>query len=597
MQPSLAPAQLAEAQRLIGELGADFLGVKQRLIELTDRLAQGRFRLAVLGQFKRGKSTLLNALLGEALLPAGVLPLTAVPTILRFGPQRAIRIAFADGRHEEFSGSSETLSDMLNHYATERGNPANRRLVSEVIVEHPCELLRNGLEILDTPGIGSTVIQNTQAARATLSLCDAALVVLSPDPPITEVEVHFLSAIKAATVRVLFVLSKSDLVTPSARDEIVAFVRQTLGEQAGFSEPQRIFEVSALQGLTARLQGDPELWERSGLGVLESYVAEFLVSEKQEALETAIRQKAVRLLAEAQFTMDLRRKILELPRHDLQRRAERFEAQLSALDQERISLHDRLHGDQLRLCQEVQDLTDAAGAMAEKEFRTSAEALRVTRQGVVSGVILYRQIQRALSDEVTRVFTLQRHEVFHRITTRLSSIQERHAHGLNTVLHRIRHTAADLFEVPYLDHVTLPDLEALREPLIMPQPSITSFVQQAAEWLIQWLPPSVRDRYLERRLSEDIHYLAVRNAGELRWAIQQNLDAVFRRLATGLDEQLDGTMRTIRQSITDALSQQAQRETVLGPEVQRVQQHRDALSRLVGLLSVGTSQRSYGPPL
>lgn len=139
--PSSVAAHLAEAQRLFGEMGPDFLGVKHRVAELNERLSQGRFRLAVLGQFKRGKSTLLNALLGEALLPAGILPLTAVPTMLRPGPERLIRIVFTDGREERFSGSTEALSNVLTQYATEHGNPSNRRQVGEITVEHPCSML------------------------------------------------------------------------------------------------------------------------------------------------------------------------------------------------------------------------------------------------------------------------------------------------------------------------------------------------------------------------------------------------------------------------------------------------------------------------
>jgi hypothetical protein len=80
-----------------------------------------------------------------------------------------------------------------------------------------------------------------------------------------------------------------------------------------------------------------------------------------------------------------------------------------------------------------------------------------------------------------------------------------------------------LFEVPNLEQVGLPDIERLSEPTIIPQKFITSFVEQTAEWLMQCLPAYFRDRYLERQLSQNIRYLAIRNAGELRWALQQSL--------------------------------------------------------------------------
>jgi ribosome biogenesis GTPase A len=69
----------------VAELGPAFDHYRRKLSDLNDRFSEGRFHLAVLGQFKRGKSTLLNALTGEPILPVGVVPLTAVPTFIQFG--------------------------------------------------------------------------------------------------------------------------------------------------------------------------------------------------------------------------------------------------------------------------------------------------------------------------------------------------------------------------------------------------------------------------------------------------------------------------------------------------------------------------------
>ena len=69
-----------------------------QLAALEQRLLEGRFHLAVLGQVKRGKSTLINALLGEDVLPSSVVPLTVIPTFIRYGIQRQIRVRFNDGR-------------------------------------------------------------------------------------------------------------------------------------------------------------------------------------------------------------------------------------------------------------------------------------------------------------------------------------------------------------------------------------------------------------------------------------------------------------------------------------------------------------------
>jgi hypothetical protein len=85
---------LNEGENLVSGLGPDYKHEATKLSSLKDRLREGRFHLAVLGQFKRGKSTLLNALISEPILPVSVIPLTAVPTFIHFGSVPTIRVKY-----------------------------------------------------------------------------------------------------------------------------------------------------------------------------------------------------------------------------------------------------------------------------------------------------------------------------------------------------------------------------------------------------------------------------------------------------------------------------------------------------------------------
>ena len=115
------PAFLQEAGKRVGRLGAEFEADRGRLEGLRQRLREERCHLAVLGQFKRGKSTLINALLGAPLLPAAVVPLTSIPTFLHGGEQMAARVLFDNGKADErFSGpDAKALAEFLAHYVTE----------------------------------------------------------------------------------------------------------------------------------------------------------------------------------------------------------------------------------------------------------------------------------------------------------------------------------------------------------------------------------------------------------------------------------------------------------------------------------------------
>ena len=146
---------------------------------LATRIAENRFYVAVLGQFKRGKSTLVNALLGEAVLPVGVVPVTTVVTVIRHGEERAARVRFED---DHWHGVEPAT---LAEYVSEERNPGNQKRVVGIEVFHPSPLLASGLCLVDTPGVGSVFSGATAATTSFVPHIDAALIVIGGDPPLS----------------------------------------------------------------------------------------------------------------------------------------------------------------------------------------------------------------------------------------------------------------------------------------------------------------------------------------------------------------------------------------------------------------------------
>jgi Dynamin family len=150
------------------------------------RLAAAHFFVACVGQFKRGKTTLINALVGEPILPAGVLPVTAVVTVLRYDDDRSITVQFTDGRTE--ASTAAALAD----YVDERRNVGNARGVAAIDVRLRAPILRDGLCLVDTPGVGSVHATNTAVTNAFLPRVDVALLVAGPDPPLAATELDLV---------------------------------------------------------------------------------------------------------------------------------------------------------------------------------------------------------------------------------------------------------------------------------------------------------------------------------------------------------------------------------------------------------------------
>lgn len=166
----------------VGELAGPACSADCEVVDgLREQLAADRIRVLVAGEAKRGKSTIVNALLGRAVLPTGVTPVTAVATVVRYGTPERLTASYADGRSREHG------LDVLPTLVTERGNPGNRLGLSSVTV-HLAGLLSQGVEIVDTPGAGSVYEHNTAEADRALETTDAAVFVLTADPPMDSVD-------------------------------------------------------------------------------------------------------------------------------------------------------------------------------------------------------------------------------------------------------------------------------------------------------------------------------------------------------------------------------------------------------------------------
>ena len=216
--------------------------LSREVAELTERALAGRFYVACIGQFKRGKSTLVNALIGAPLLPTGVVPITTVPTVVRFGTTPGARIRLSDG------GWQDIAMSVVARYVSEDQNPENAAGVTGVEVFTPAPLLRDGLCLVDTPGLGSVFGGNTAATTRFIPHIDAALVVIGADPPLAGDELELVRTVARQTQQLIVVLNKSDRVTDGERYEATRFAERMLTTALG-RPPGPIYAVSATQAL------------------------------------------------------------------------------------------------------------------------------------------------------------------------------------------------------------------------------------------------------------------------------------------------------------------------------------------------------------
>ena len=286
------------------ELGAQYIADDGHA--LAARVSEGRFYLACIGQFKRGKSTLINALVGEPILPVGSIPVTAVPTVIRYGSQPRARIQFRKGSWQEVAPSD------LEQYVSEEHNPENAKGVGGAEVFVPSALLSTGMCLVDTPGLGSVFAGNTAATQAFIPHIDAALVVVGADPPLAGEELALVEAVGRQIQNLILVLNKADRTTDAERAAAAAFTRRVLEKR--LQRPVGpVFEVSAAERFENR--GPERDWGKL-LGALELLVKDSGRQLIQAACERGVERLSEQLLA----IINEERDALERPIEESERR-------------------------------------------------------------------------------------------------------------------------------------------------------------------------------------------------------------------------------------------------------------------------------------
>lgn len=286
------PAQSAASslQRL-AELAhhAGMAEIAREASALDERIAESRFYVACVGQFKRGKSTLINALLGDQILPVGIVPVTNLVTVVRHG-ERGARVRFEGGAWQEIHPAD------LANYVTEERNPSNEKRVAALELFHPSPLLAGGMCLVDTPGVGSVFARASEATRAFVPHIDACIVLVGGDPPLSGDEAALIERVASEVDEILVAFNKADRLSDAERGEAKAFTERVLSERLRRSIGP-IFEVSATERLSGA--GPERDWPRF-LARLESLAnsGSQLVANAEERGAGRIAERLLRELDE-----------------------------------------------------------------------------------------------------------------------------------------------------------------------------------------------------------------------------------------------------------------------------------------------------------
>jgi len=347
-------AETITKAELAGDSSSGKLSLERNIEDITlasKNLRKGVFRLLVLGDMKRGKSTFLNALIGENLLPSDVNPCTAVLTILRYGPEKKVTIHFNDGKiPQQLDFQSFKYKYTIDPAEAKKLEQEKKQAFPDVdyaVVEYPLALLEKGIEIVDSPGLNDTEARN-ELSLGYVNNCHAILFVMRASQPCTLGERRYLeNYIKGRGLSVFFLINawdqvKESLIDPDDTEELKAAedrLRQVF--KANLADycyvdgqdiyDERVFELSSIQALRRRLKNPQADLSGTGFPEFMGAINTFLTRERAIAELRQVRTLARQACNHTREAIDRRIPLLDQDVEELKKRIESVEPEFNKL--------------------------------------------------------------------------------------------------------------------------------------------------------------------------------------------------------------------------------------------------------------------------
>jgi GTPase Era involved in 16S rRNA processing len=504
---------------------------KEILQLVGNKLEANVFTLVVVGQFKRGKTTFINALLGADILPTAMIPLTSVITILKYGDKIDAIVFMKNGSKKKI------LVEDIQYYVTEKHNSKNEKGVEKVEIFYPSPYLKSGVQIVDTPGVASVYEHNTKTTYDYLPQADAAIFLVSVDPPITQAELLFLQDLKNLIDRIFFIQSKIDVVNVPDREESLNFTKKIIEEGTGF-ENIKIYPLSAKT--------------KSGFSDFEKSLEQFLMEEKGNVLLHSSANKIRSVISEELLLAELEEKSLHTPLKELEGKLVDFKTFLSEMNQECLDSGRLLSEEVKELQKEVLEVDlDKFKKEKTKELIAQIDEVALSNKKIDNKKFI-ELLNEFLSNQIRKIFVDWRAEEEIKLKQQLEKIAERFVNRINKIFIKIFASSSELFGIPQKEIRIRETLPAEIEFRFQTEDEI-DMLSITLDAIKRILPKIITHRIIWKESKEEAEMLVDRHCGKLRYDFSQRMEKLAKDYKIIFESSVAETQKDILQVLEAGL--------------------------------------------
>ena len=506
-----------------------------------------RFYVAILGLFKRGKSTIINALLNQEVLPSAVIPVTAIITLIEHSERTSAEIYFTNG--DILPAHIAAIED----YVSEEKNPENEKGIDFVKIFHPAPILKNML-IVDTPGMGSVLPHNSETTKSFIPKIDAAIYVLSADIPISQTDIDFIKELKQEVPKILFVLNKVDLLNEIDLQKMI---------QHNLTALNSILDVSRdeLITISAKFYDKPE----GNIIQLSSRLIELARAEKKQLVEHSVIKRYEFLRSELKNEIQFILKLKLLPLNELEAKKNMLQSSVKIMTQQKEEFESIMDGKikslQRHIHQVINEqshlLIDIVNRQVNEFLITDASDFLVLDEKLKSLLLTKLETIKGSLEEETK-------KSFKDLLIQTAGKSESFLNELSTNLDTYLGLDFKLISEKF-------DLDVYTSFYLTVSSSTISKTWKSSVFN-KLIPSQVRKRRSIKKLQDYYKKIIIRDTAAIGYDLQYKVQESFRKFNYDLNNRLEDLLKNLGTKIDDTIESKKTNEKATEEEIHKLHQ-------------------------
>lgn len=521
------------------------------LSDLQQKLANEKLYVVVVGLFKRGKSTLINALLEKSILPVGVTPVTALITLIEYASESKAEINFKNRQ------TKCVTPDEVSGFITEEENPDNVKDVELVRIYTNAPILQFA-SLIDTPGLGSAYEHNTQTTLSFIHKIDAALFLLSTDYPVSKVDLELLNELQKTAPETWYILTKADLATESSLQKIIQHNQTIIAKEMKRSPDEINFTV-----VSGTNKND------AGIQSLREKLIALSKKDKAKLLQHSSLQQLKRIVQKAILQLQFKADAYLMPLQELENRSNELSSSIQLMNDQKDEFESIITGKIKLLQQNIDEAVNAESIVLENEVneriaaieKLNSDSLKLKQEEINETIVIR-------FNEVKNQWEEKSKEHFRNLLQQYSKRSQSFFNELSMQFSSYFGQNVDIISGQF-------DLNAYTSFYLSLDSGLPP-LQFSKFFLSSLMPVSAQRQKLQKKWKEHYKEIIVRNTSAIMYDLGYKIQESFRKFNYDLNEKMKQLLCNMQNSINEVINNKAKEEaenkTVINDLTTRIQQ-------------------------